>query len=174
MEMVVFTSQLLGIASFIIVCKIFIAVKRYLCTEEEIEAIKHGEDAFWRNLFTNEESLSDFLEHESYVMGSITLMFCNLYVMIAATIFVFEEINQVKEYKVGFRLSMLADCVVLLVFLSMVWCGASFEKLFRRTNLLIMMGLMLLTVILTVFSLVYGQVLLPKTVNSMSRYFKFF
>lgn len=104
MEMVVFASQLLGILSFLIVSKLFVAIKRATSTEAELMEIKHGQDPYWRLLLTNEESLSDFIEHEGYIMSSLTLMFCNLYVCCAAAIIVFDEITSVFEYRIGFTL----------------------------------------------------------------------
>lgn len=172
--MVVFTSQLLGILSFLVVSKIFVAIKRYTGTEQELLEIKHGQDPYWRLLLTNEESLSDFIEHEGYVMSSLTIMFTNLYVTIGSAILVYDEILQVKEYSLGFKLSTVSNVTTLVFFLWMVWKGTSFEKLFSTCNLIIMIFMVLLCVSTSIFAMIYGQVLVPKNSQEMSRYFSFF
>ena len=174
MEMVVFASQLLGILSFLIVSKLFVALKRYTSTEAQLMEIKHGQDPYWRLLLTNEESLSDFIEHEGYVMSSLTLMFCNLYVCFAAATVVFEEITSVAEYKIGFILQIVSNLLTLFFFLWMVWKGTSFEQLFSTSNLLIMLFLAIFMTTMTVTAMIKAQVLIPKKSAEMSRYFYLF
>lgn len=77
--------------------KLFVKIKKAALNEGELEELRKGlDDPYWRLLMTNEEeSLSDFIEMENYVMFSITLMFSNFTFMFFCSVLYFDQITDV-------------------------------------------------------------------------------
>lgn len=96
-EMVVFASQIAGLCSYVIISKIFLALKKRVAGGQEVQRLRNGDDPYWRLVLT-QDSLSDFLEHEGYTASSLVLLFTNLYVMLVSCFWLFVDIMKVQAY----------------------------------------------------------------------------
>lgn len=175
-EICAFYSSLIGIMLYLIICKIFVALKKATCSPSEINAICQGESGpFWRLIMTNEQSLSDFIEKENYVMFSLSLMFGNFTFMMCCATLIFDSTTDIKAFNLPFMMQIVLDCVIFIYFVFMVWPGTNFEVLYTRRNLLVSAIFLFLSMSLTIFGILSARLALQsRTDPEISRYYNFF
>ena len=100
MEMCVFFCMMGGMILYLITSKIFLFLRSNFSSPQKLAQLKEVRDPYWTLLMTSKTGGFDFLEHDNFIMETLSLMFANNLWTIFATTEIFSQIF--SNYKHAF------------------------------------------------------------------------
>jgi hypothetical protein len=87
MEIAIFFSQIFSMMIYLILCKVYVFLKKKICSHEQIQKMNE-EDPFWRIIFKGN---FDILTNQNQIMICTTLQITNILVGIFSSFYIFNN-----------------------------------------------------------------------------------
>ena len=158
---------------YVIICKIFIVLKRWTSSAENFQALTL-QDPFWSLLVRGK---NDFFHQENQIMLITTIQFTSLILCISSLVVVFDE-DVDQEQKDAPRIifedvSIPLDTIFQLIWLSFIWQGTTLQVLFSKTKLIVLGILAIINIAAATYSIAAGVLDFEKLAASNKSYIVF-
>jgi hypothetical protein len=131
-----------GLILYLLISKIYLVFRLKFSSPAKIEELKKCHDPYWTLLLTSADGKFDFLEHNNFVMETLSLMCANNMTTILATTMIYANIFD--NYANAFITQFVLNFIMLVILLVFVWKGTDYYMFYRKQNLIVIGSLMLI------------------------------